>query len=278
MELWTCPTCNNAVSTSYCPACGECPLRTHDLTLRGLCSQVAQACTNIDAPLLRSFRCLLTQPGVITMAYWQGRRKPYTLPLQLFLFANVLFFAMQSVTGAKIFTTPHDQHLHSDIWGGVAQQLVAHRLTTQQTTMDVYTPVFNQAVALNAKSLIVLMVLPFALLPAMLFHGSGRPFVVHIVFSLHVYAFLLLLLCFSLAAVSVDGLFGGRGLESGSFDHALSIVELMLCAIYLYIAAGTVYGARGVARILKVLPLALAVGGIFLGYQFTMLLITLNST
>lgn len=181
-QPWTCPTCDNAVSTFYCPACGERPLCAHDLTLRGLLSQVAQACTNIDGPLIHSFRSLVTRPGILTVAYLQGKRKRYTLPLQLFLVANILFFAMQSLTGAKIFSTPIDQHLHSDIWGGVAQQLVAHRLEIKRTTLDLYAPVFNQAVTLNAKSLIVLMVVPFALLPAIVFYKSRRPFVAHIVF------------------------------------------------------------------------------------------------
>src|SRR6266404_1066213 len=211
---WTCPTCNKAVSTSYCPACGECPLRAQDLTFRGLLSQVAQACTNIDGPLLRSFRSLVSQPGVLTVAYLQGQRKPYTLPLQLFLVSNVLFFAMQSLTGAKIFSTPLDQHLHNDIWGGVAQQVITHRLETRRTTLGLYAPVFNQAVALNAKSLIVVMVLPFAMLPAIVFYRSRRPFVAHVVFALHFYTFLLLLFCVSLMVVGVDLLFGGRGLES----------------------------------------------------------------
>ena len=101
---------------------------------------------------------------------------------------------------------------------------------------------------------------------------------VHNVFSLHFYAFLLLLLCIALMAVGASILFGGRGLESESLDHALSIIMLVVCATYLYIAAETVYGVRGATRILKVLPLAVAVGGIFLGYRFALLLITLYST
>ena len=112
----------------------------------------------------------------------------------------------------------------------------------------------------------------------MVFYGSRRPFVAHIVFSLHFYAFLLLLLCISLAAVAVEQMFGGRGLESESFDHVLSIVLLIVCATYLYLAAGTVYGAKGVARVLKALPLAVAVGGIFLAYRFALLLITLYNS
>jgi hypothetical protein len=218
------------------------------------------------------------RPGLLTLAYMQGQRKPYTLPLQLFLVANVLFFAMQSLTGAKIFSTPLEQHLHSDIWGGVARPLVAHRLEKRQTTLGRYAPVFDQAVAVNAKSLIVVMVLPFALLPAMVFYRSRRPFVAHIVFSLHFYAFLMLLMCFALAVVGVDVVFGGRGLESESFDHLLSIAELLACATYLYIAVGAVYGARGATRALKVLLLVVSVAGIFLGYRFVLLLITLYST
>jgi Protein of unknown function (DUF3667) len=161
-EAWTCPTCNHTLSKPYCPECGERPLRTGDLTFRGFFGQIFQAWTSIDGPLIRSFRGLVTRPGSLTVAYIQGRRKPYALPLQLFLVVNVLFFAMQSLTGANVFSTTLDSHLQKFFWSPVAQNLVTHRLARQQTTLSLYAPVFNQAVALNAKSLIVLMVLPFA--------------------------------------------------------------------------------------------------------------------
>lgn len=239
---------------------------------------MAQAFTNIDGPLLRSFRSLLGHPGALTVAYLQGRRKQNTLPLQIFLVANVLFFAMQSLTGAKIFSTPLDQHLHSDIWGGLAQQLAGRHVVMNRMTLEAYSPVFNQAVALNAKSLVFLMVLPFALLASLTFWRSRRPFVAHVVFSLHFYAFLLLLLCVSLAAVWVDQMWGGAGLASVAFDHALSIAELAVCAVYLYIAMETVYGAKGFLRVLQVALLVMAAAAIFLGYRFALFLITLYST
>ena len=275
---WVCPNCAKPVSSAYCPVCGEAPLHTRDLTLRGLLRQVAESFASIDGPLLRSFRCLLTRPGGLTVAYLRGQRKPYSMPLPIFLLANVLFFGMQSFTGAKIFSTPLDQHLQNDIWGSVAQRLVTHHLQVKQTTLTSYAPVFDRAVALNAKSMIVLMVPPFALLAAAVFYRRSRPCVTHIVFSLHFYAFLLLLLSVSLALVRVDRYFGGRGLESQSFDHVLSILELIACGIYLAIAAGTVYGSKGAGRILAALPLVLAVAVIFLGYRFVLLPITLCGT
>lgn len=78
-----------------------------------------------------------------------------------------------------------------------------------RTSLELYAPVFNQAVALNAKSLIILMVLPFALLLPLVFFRNRQPFMAHVVFSLHLYAFLLLLFCVSLGIAAVDVLFGG---------------------------------------------------------------------
>jgi hypothetical protein len=277
-KQWTCPNCRTAITSLFCPACGERPLQPHDLTLPGFLGHIAQACTNVDGPLLRSVGWLVTQPGALTVAYLQGQRKPFAPPLQLFLVANLLFFGMQTLTGSKIFSTPLDQHIHSEMWGGVAQRLLAHRLQMQQTTIAAYAPVFNQAVALNAKSLIVMMVPPFALLPALVFWRSRRSFVGDVVFSLHLYSFLLLLFCASLVVVGSSLFFGGPGLQSETFDHLLSLAQLLVCAIYLYMAVGLVYGATGAARVFQAAALTLAVGVIFLGYRLALMLFTFFST
>lgn len=250
-------------------------MRPHDLTLRGFFGQIALACTNIDGPILRSLRCLVTRPGFLTVAYLNGQRKPYTLPLQLFLVANLLFFAMQSLVGARVFSTPLDMHLNNQFWSSVAQPLVAHRLEAKHTTLDLYSPIFDRAVELNAKSLIILMVLPFAVFLPLVFCGKRIPFVGHIVFSLHFYTFLLLLFCVALTVVGASLLTGGAGLNSESFDHLLSMVEVTVSGLYLLVAAGTVYKERGASRVLKALVLVTVTIGIVLGYRFALLLITL---
>ena len=67
---------------------------------------------------------LITQPGVLTVAYIQGRRVPYIPPFQLFLIANVLFFALQSLTNTNIVSSPMDSHLHMQDWNAIAENLV----------------------------------------------------------------------------------------------------------------------------------------------------------
>ena len=138
-EHWTCPTCKCVIST--CPVCGEHALNERDLTLRGFIDQVVEALINIDARLIHSFRCLVTRPGVLTVAYLEGQRKPYILPFPLFLVANLVFFGVQSLTNANIFSTPLDTHLHDQMWSTLAQRLVSQRLDALQTTLEVYAPV-----------------------------------------------------------------------------------------------------------------------------------------
>jgi hypothetical protein len=275
---WVCPTCHCKVATPFCPECGERPLAPRDLTLRGMFAQLLHAFTSIDGRLIRSFRCLVNHPGVLTVAYVHGRRASYIGPFQLFLLANILFFAAQSLTGANIVGVTIASHLNGQDWSEVAQELVAKRLDVLQTTMERYAPVFNQAIVLNAKTLIILMVVPFALLLPLTFYGTRQPFATHVTFSLHFYAFLLLLFCVSLAVSAADVMFGGAGLESPRLDNILSVINFAAAALYLYIAAGAVYGSRGVSRAIRVLALTVGAAAILLGYRFLLFLITLYGT
>jgi hypothetical protein len=188
---WSSPNCDAAVSTPFCPTCGEHVLHTRELTLRPLIGQVFESFTNIDGRLLRSF---------------------------------------------------------------------------------------NQAVAINARSLIIFMAVFFSLAPAIVFRRSGRPPVVHVVFALHFYAFVLLLLCIATAIPVISVRFGGAGLESESLDHAISIGLLMISAVYLFLSANAVYGDRGAVLVVKTVALTVAVAVVLLGYRFMLLLITLHST
>jgi hypothetical protein len=275
---WICPACNTSVSTPYCPACGERRPHPHELTLRGLLHQAVEAIISLDARLWRSLRNLLRRPGALTVFFYHGSRKPYIGPFALFLLTNVLFVAMEGLPGSNIFSTPLDNHLHNQPWSPLAQELVSHRLEEIDTTLDAYAPIFNQAVARNAQSLVILMVLPFALFPPVLFRKSRMPFAVHVAFSLHFHAFLLLLISIALLIPTIDLWLGGAGLASRPLDNGIAIGSLLICAVYLYLSAGRVYGGTGPTRLFNALLLVLAAAGVFLGYRFMLLLVTLYTT
>jgi hypothetical protein len=276
---WTCPTCGITRATAFCDTCGERPIQPRDLTLRGLLTMLYRAFSPVDGRLLRSFVALLRHPGRLTVAFQKGQRKPYVGPFQLFIIANVFFFAVQSAGSMRIFTQPLAQRVDAEeLWGPFSKALTDAHLAETGRTFAQYAPLFDQAVSVNAKSFIGLMVPPFALLLALVFARRSQPLAVNIMFSLHFYAFLLLLFCVPLAVMEASALLGGPAVAPPMVDDVMSTVLLLSCALYIYTAIGPVYGARGVLRVLQAMILAIAVAGIFLIYRVTLLPVTLYTT
>jgi len=273
---WTCPACKLDVATPFCPRCGERALQPRHLELRGLAGALVHELTSIDGRLLRSLWSLLRRPGSLTLAYVRGDRKRYIAPFQLFLLSNVLFFFMQSWTGINVFSTPLASQLNGQDWSELARTLVARHLEETHMRLEDLAPVFDRSVALYAKSLIILMVPPFTLVLALLFWRSRRPWITHAVFALHLCTFLLLLFCLTLCVASLAQRLGGQGLESARVDTVLSTFNLVVCGAYAYFATGTVFDARGIARVLQVILLAVTAGAVVLGYRFVIFLITLH--
>jgi hypothetical protein len=275
---WKCPGCKRVRQTRFCSQCGEERLRRHDLTLRDLARQFAKGLSSVDGKLLRSSRAILAGPGTLTAAYVQGERRRFVSPLALFLIANALFVGMQSLTGMSILSSPLNSHLHVQDWREVAQSLVARRLAATHETLANYTPRFDRAVTFNAKALMILMVLAFAPVVALLFRGRHQTIGVHVVFAMHLYAFVLVLFCASLALAEGDAMVGGGGLSSPNVDTVLSLLNLIACGVYIYLAIGPTYAASGVARYAKAAVLTTAVACLFVGYRFLIFLITLYTT
>jgi hypothetical protein len=274
-EPWTCPTCAIRVATPFCPQCGESPVRPPDLTLRGIGTKLLHAATSIDGKLVRTLWLLLRHPGRLTVAHLNGQRMPYVPPFQLFLIANAFFFAMQSLTDTQVFGSTLQSHLYLQDWSPLARSLVAERVAKLRTDLPQYTSIFDRAAVLNAKSLIILMVIPFTLLLWMTFLRARKPFVTFVYFSLHLYAFLLLLFSLALGVAAIEVRLGGLGLDSPVVDNLLSILNLSLCGGYVFLALNPVFGSHGMTRLVKAATLALTAGIIVLGYRFAIFLITL---
>ena len=108
----------------------------------------------------------------------------------------------------------------------MAQTLLTRRLEQTHTRLEDFAPAFDRNVVLYAKSLIVLMTIPFALILPLVFLRERRSFVAHVTFSLHLYTFLLILFCVALLAAKFSALLGFGGLEARWVDNVLSVANL----------------------------------------------------
>jgi Protein of unknown function (DUF3667) len=275
---WTCPACRTEVQTPFCPQCGEKPLQPRDVSLRGVAAKLLHATTSVDGRVMRTFARLLLRPGVLTVAYMRGERKAWIAPFQLFLLANGLFFAIQSLTGINVFASTLDSHLHHQDWSAIAQSMVTQRLALSQTPLDAYAPLFDRAVAIYAKTLIILMVLPFALLLALVYAEQRKPLLTHLSFALHLYAFLMLLFSLANLGVGLSAWLGGPGLDSPRLDNVVSSLLLLACAAYINRAARAVFTEPRWLRAARAVLLALVAAALVLGYRFAIFLVTFYAT
>jgi hypothetical protein len=277
LAVWICPSCGLRRKAQFCSNCGEERLRPKDLTLTDLTAQFAKNVSSVDGRLLKSIRSILTAPGALTAAHIRGERRSYLGPLALFFIANAVFVLLQTGLGA-VLSSPLDSHLHEQDWSSLARSMVGQQLQENGQSLAAYAAEFDEAVAFNAKTLMILMVLAFVPLPIVLFRRQHRAVGAHFVFALHLYVFVLALLCISLLLAEADLLLGGQGLRSQIVDHVLAVFSIAACGIYIYAALGPAYGSSGAARVVKAAVLTSAVGALFLGYRFAIFLITLYTT
>jgi len=276
---WTCQTCGAAASTAYCGVCGERRLSARDLGVLALLGQVFESITSVDGRAFRTFRALFLEPGELTLAFLEGRRKQYVAPFQVFLIANVAFFFLQSLLGAQVLSNTFASHVEKQVYSPRALEIATERLQKAGITRESYEPVFDSAVDVNAKALVVLFVPPCALLAWLISLGRSRPGGVHWVFALHFVAFWLLLFTTlgPLAALLISTALRVAGQSERLLDAIWSWVLMALSAIWAYRAFGRVYGGSLARRALGAAFIAFLIPVIRV-YRFAVFLITLYST
>jgi hypothetical protein len=236
---------------------------------------MAKGFSNVDGKLLRTVILILSSPGKLTAAHIRGERRRFIGPLALFLVANGFFVAVQALTGTNVLSTSLYSHLHQQDWSAVAQGMVRNHLAAEGRSLPDFAPAFDNAVFFNAKALMILMVLAFAPLLALVFRRRHQPAGAHVVFALHLYSFVLALLCVSVLLAYAELLLGGDGIRSRAVDLALSLFNVSACATYIYLAIQPAYAASGVRRLGEALALATAVAVLFVGYRFAIFVLTL---
>jgi len=272
-----CPNCGENFRSPFCPNCGEQRLAGKDYSLRRFLGEAFNILTNFESNLFRSFASLITRPGRLTAEYFKGRRKSYLKPLQLFIFCNLIFFFAESLTNSHTLTTPLSTHTNLLPHSTLARRLVEAEQQKRNLTYEDYRSRFDAAIEGQAKTLVIVMVPLYALVLQMFYWRPRRYYVEHLVFSLHLFAFLLLLIAAMnvtlLLALHVRRIFD-LNLWMLQSDNFVTFLMLSLCATYLLVALRRTYGQGIVRTALKCLALALCDLGVIQLYRFILFFTT----
>ena len=207
----------------------------------------------------------------------------YLPPLQCFLIVNVLFFLWSATTERHILDTELRQHVNTGIYGRQAARLLAQKIAEQHGDSVLVAHQFATVTGVQAKSLVLVMVPLFALGIAALTIGGKKHYTVHhVVFSLHFYAYLLVL--FMVVVYVFIGLahvlprpWALRLLGPDDSDDTLSIALLAGIAIYLWFALRRVYDLGPFRATLTATASAFLAFIVFVVYRALLSFITMAS-
>jgi hypothetical protein len=172
----------------FCSQCGEKKFAPHDYSVAHLFEEVLDGLTHFDTRFVRTIRILFTKPGELSRAYFEGGRSRYTKPLSLFIIINVVFFFIQPHTG--LFGYKYAQYVSIPRYSAAVQ---GHLQATGEAE-PIYAARFNENLQHQKKSILIVAVPVLALVMSLVFMRTGRTYAEHLVFSVQVYAFLLVYL------------------------------------------------------------------------------------
>jgi hypothetical protein len=275
-----CVACGHPLSASYCSACGERRASERRHTLREFATDNIEALTSFDGRAIRTYRLLLTRPGELTLEFIRGVRLRYLPPLQCFLIINVLFFLWSTAVHTRVLDADLQLHLRNGIYGRTAARLIAEKIVAQHGDSALVVHEFATVTGAQAKSLVLVMVPLFAICVGALTVGrTPKRYAVHdLVFSLHFYSYVLVLLAgvLSVLIVLVKALPPPLGATlNGQTNTILSVSLSLGTAVYLALGLRRVYGLGRVRAGATAAAATFLVGMVFATYRALLFFITI---
>lgn len=276
MTAGACANCGSSSVKRYCAECGQAAPSPADYSFRAHAADFFEQLTSLDGKVVRTLRTLLTKPGVLTADHLAGRRGRYLRPLQLFLLVNVLlFFAAPRV---PLFSYRLANYtLHAPPSPTLVRSLVARAAPAgDREAQEEYTRAFDGRVEAQRKSLILLFVPALALVLLLVFHRrrttganeerTPRRYGEHLVFALHVLAFVWLVLIGWGAMVTA---FEGITLSGvwGTATVAVFTLLMLTIPVYLFQASRRVYALSRLQALVVTTAVAAAFAGLLLAYR-----------
>jgi hypothetical protein len=184
-----CQNCGSPLSGPYCSSCGQHDIDYHR-SLGPIIEDSLEGFLHFDGKFFRSVRWLFTRPGFLTREFVAGRRVAYIHPLRLYIFASFLFFA-----GSLLLQQPLLSFERSRDQGKV--DLVAKDLAAGDSgilgLISRFRSENQDEVGKELNHLYptaLFFCLPFLAAALLLaYRNSGRVYVEHLIFALHVQAF-----------------------------------------------------------------------------------------
>jgi hypothetical protein len=291
-ESANCLNCGTHLRGQYCGSCGQ-RSRSRLIKLWELISEAFGDLFELDSRLWQTVVPLVIRPGRLTSDYLQGRRARFMPPFRMYLVLSLVFFVVAFFNPREelglLFEAPAESELvaeasdddedsmivmfndnegeeieddceieASDVEG--MPDFIARRLTPERVRQVCEKMIADKGKSVGEKvvnniptALIVLLPLMALVLKA-LYPLSRRYYVEHLLFFVHLHAFLFLLLTLQILFVRIVAVLGVYELVTTLVIVASSIY----IPVYLFVAMRRVYGQSRFVTFLKFIVLMIA--------------------
>lgn len=93
--MLVCNNCRTEFEGNFCPNCGQ-RSNSGRIVFRESVRDVLEHYFDFDAPLIRTVKGLITNPGKLIREYIAGRRKSYSHPFRYFIFVLAIYLILKS--------------------------------------------------------------------------------------------------------------------------------------------------------------------------------------
>ncbi|MEO1254345.1 MAG: DUF3667 domain-containing protein, partial [Bacteroidota bacterium] len=216
-----CKNCERKLEENFifCPSCGQ-EHKEKVVHFRQFILDFLGDYFTFDSLIIRSVKPLLFNPGFLTSEFLAGRRVRYIPPLRMFIFISIVFFL---------------------VLGPVEKTIDVER-TEEAVFLDSF-------FSLWFPRLFFLLLPLFALFLYVLFRKPGRFYLNHFIFSVHLHAFIFVLL--TVMVILIDYIFPTSVfLSQWSFVITIFVLEM-----YLLVALKRVYNQSWLKMFFKLIVL-----------------------
>lgn len=247
-----CQNCDAELKGKFCHHCGQKQIEPTEKKFTHFIFQFFGSAFFLENNFLKNLWTLLVKPGRIALDFIEGRRKRWMPPFSLFLLINLFYFWYSPLTDMNLSLGEHMEQYH----GPIAKSMVKQRLESRDVTFADYASVYNAKSSAYSNSLIVLQVPLFALFLAMILYRNRYYYVDHFIFSLNLFAFVLLLALVGVGLVITIGAL--PRLNETSVFYVLRAAVLLAIIGYFFFALHRVYKRKIWATALLMVPVFVA--------------------
>jgi hypothetical protein len=184
-----CLNCNNELTGDFCSSCGQRRHEHKDRKVTAFIKNFFEESFSFDSKFLKSLKLLLISPGFLTHEYIVGKIASYITPLKMYLFISVVSFFIGSLVN------PDDLNSLEEDFD--AKPFVESYISQSGVSREVFEAKFNNEFQGKTPLYFLALVVLFSLPLKLIYMQTKRLYVEHLVFSLHFFTFLLIMLTIS---------------------------------------------------------------------------------